>query len=91
MYLNKIFFMQRQIKVVPKHSLSEALFITYPPLPPENTNELASPLFRRLDRKWKLYFQKGLVRLRHVQGLEVVEVVARQVLHEVNQILIFTS
>ena len=58
---------------------SEAFVITWSLMPPENTNVLASLLFKRLDRRWKLYFQEGLLRLHYVQGLELV---ARQVLHE---------
>ena len=31
------------------------------------------------ERRWRLYFQKGMVRLKYIQGLEDIAVVSRQV------------
>ena len=40
---------------------------------------LASPVFVKLERRWRLYFQKAIVRLKYIQGLEDIAVVKRQV------------
>ena len=45
----------------------------------QDTSVLASPQFKRVNRKWRLYFKQGIVRLHFVQGLEDIAVIARQV------------
>ena len=48
--------------------------VTWSPLPVQETSVLASPQFKRVNRKWRLYFKQGIVRLQFVQGLEDISI-----------------
>ena len=43
---------------------------------------LDSLIFHKLQRRWRLYFQKGNMRLKYIQGLEDIAIVPRQVFVE---------
>ena len=44
------------------------------------TFALASPVFERFSRRWKMMFQDRTIRLVYSQGLEKIAVILRQVL-----------
>ena len=71
--------LQRRLAILPHHhSPSEQFVLTWTGLG-AGSGPLASPVFVKLERRWKFYFQKGLVRLKYIQGLEDIAVIPRQV------------
>ena len=67
-----------RLAVLSHHSQSEQFVLMWTGLE-AGSGPLASPVFVKLERRWRLYFQKGLVRLKYIQGLEDIAVVPRQV------------
>ena len=70
--------LQGRLAVLPHRSPSEQFVLTWTGLG-AGSGPLTSPVFVKLERRWRLYFQKGLVRLKYIQGLEDIAVVPRQV------------
>ena len=84
LYINDRFsklLLQGRLAVLPHHSPSQQFVLTWTQLG-AGSGPLASPIFHKLQRRWRLYFQKGNVRLKYMQGLEDIAVVPRQVFVE---------
>ena len=70
--------LQGRLAVLPQCSLSEQFVLTWTGLG-AGSGPLAPPVFVKLESRWRLYFQKGMERLKYIQGLEDIAVVPRQV------------
>ena len=58
-----------RLAILLHHSQSEQFVLMWTGLE-AGSGPLASPVFVKLERRWRIYFQKGLVRLKYIQGLE---------------------
>ncbi|CAH3014790.1 unnamed protein product, partial [Porites evermanni] len=67
-----------RLAVLPQCSPSEQFVLTWTGLG-AGLGSLAPPVLVKLKRRWRLYFQKGMERLKYIQGLEDIAVAPRQV------------
>ena len=81
LYINDRFsklLLQGRLAVLSHRSPPQQFVLTWTELG-AGSGPLASPVFHKLQRRWRLYYQKGSVRLKYIQGLEDIAVVPRQV------------